>query len=165
MKPHLAIGLVTFMLAPIFSCSDDETAVEEQTTATTTEAPAAPAANEFQQEVTESQPATPVEEEKAGKTSENQAAPTQTQTQAQPQKQEVVEEGPAYVITGALNVRSGPGVSHPVVDTLTYRKKVSILKGGTWTKIGMNQYVYGAYLSSTMPTSPLENPIVVEPPQ
>ena len=135
MKSLLITGLFALSLSPLTSCSDEEASPEENIAANSNPAAAVPATP-------------PV------------AEPPVTSTPSQPEAS--VSGSVAFVTTEALNVRSGPGVSHPVISQLTYKNKVSVLESGQWTKIGENRYVYGQYLSPTEPSSPVANPIVIE---
>ena len=61
----------------------------------------------------------------------------------------------AWVKTYALNVRSGPGVSHPVVSHLAFGSQVEIMEAGQWTKVGENMFVYGEYIAMEKPETPM----------
>lgn len=51
-------------------------------------------------------------------------------------------DGTGTVKTGALNVRSGPGMKHEVVKVLRSGEKVTLTDCGVvWCKIGENEYV------------------------
>ena len=53
------------------------------------------------------------------------------------------------VVSPQLNVRSGPGTDHSVVNRLNKGEKVIILEvEGNWGRVGVNQYVSIRYLRS-----------------
>jgi hypothetical protein len=57
--------------------------------------------------------------------------------------------GSGTVDTGALNVRSGPGMKHDVVKVLMRGEKVSVSEcGDVWCKIGEGQYVSKKFLAN-----------------
>jgi uncharacterized protein YraI len=75
-------------------------------------------------------------------------------------------EAVATVATGALNVRSGPGVAYDVVAIAKQHQQVNLLgrSGGGWVLIrvaGVEGWVNAAYLDSSVPTGTL--PLVTTP--
>lgn len=53
------------------------------------------------------------------------------------------------VSSWGLNVRSGPGMQHPVVDVLQRGELVQVLEEvRVWVKIGENRYVASKFLTS-----------------
>lgn len=137
MRKHLAMGLVMMGLA-FSACSDDEEPMQEPVEAQTTQQP--PAAP----------PAPP-------------AVPESTPEPKQAQQEGEGEANQLYVLTEALNVRSGPGVSHGVVDRLEFGQAVTAIKAGSWVQIGQGRYVWGEYVAKDKPATPIQNPVVHTP--
>ncbi len=62
----------------------------------------------------------------------------------------IFEKTPATIVVDdpeGLNVRTGPGVSNPVVDVLTDGTEVTVYnQSGNWYKIKPSRWIYGAYV-------------------
>lgn len=68
-----------------------------------------------------------------------------------------------YVAVSHLNVRSGPGIQHPVVDVITFGSQHMSLgtENKIWVKIGEGRYTSRKYLSEQK----LNEPMAVSAPQ
>lgn len=66
-----------------------------------------------------------------------------------------------FYTTDALNVRTGPGTSYSVIDTLPIGEQLTVdAKSGTWMRISdSNAWVSGTYLSSVKPKLKTEEPL------
>lgn len=64
----------------------------------------------------------------------------------------------AYLVAGDVNVRSGPGTSHPILGVLTAGNTVSgAAASGGWVKVdyhGATGYVSASYLTTAQPPTP-----------
>jgi hypothetical protein len=150
-KIQLIFVSLLFGLTQILGCSGDEQAEVKDPMASTPgsdQTPATPSAGTVENNMVPSMADDAMNKDTTGKMKSGNME---------------IAEGIHYVTTGALNVRSGPGVSHPVVSTLPFQHKVSSKqKHGKWIKIGQDQYVYSEYLSTSMPKEPVMNPVIVK---
>ena len=98
----------------------------------------------------ESSPAIPDLPGQAGESDPKPAGDTQadlTSDQSTGEKADATSEEQAtsdtfYVSSYSLNVRSGPGMTHPVVDHLVRGAEIVALEqSGVWLKIGQDRYV------------------------
>jgi uncharacterized protein YraI len=74
----------------------------------------------------------------------------------------------AAVVEGDLNLRSGPGTSYRVIDTMPAGANVAILGcTGSWCRVsfrGIEGYASASYLGGGGPVYAAEPPVYVAPP-
>jgi uncharacterized protein YraI len=74
----------------------------------------------------------------------------------------------AAVVTGDLNLRSGPGTGYNVIDTMPAGSRVDILGcTGSWCEVafgGMTGYASASYLGGGSQAYAAAPPVYVEPP-
>lgn len=89
--------------------------------------------------------------------STEEATPTPTEETKPPEittpPVEIIAIKGEYYTTTGLNVRTGPGSEHPVIDELNKGDKIPVdAESGTWKRIaGSSYWVSGLYLSKTLP--------------
>jgi uncharacterized protein YgiM (DUF1202 family) len=124
------------LLMMTWSCSGDEPAAEEPV-APTEEAKVPDSPGDAGQTA----------EKPAGEGDATAEAPAPVEKSTSPEVKETGVGSEMTVTAGALNVRSGPGMSHGVVRVLKKGEKVNASDCGKgWCKIGEGEYAGAKYL-------------------
>jgi uncharacterized protein YgiM (DUF1202 family) len=139
MKSTKLLMSIALVALGAWSCAGDEAAPKEP--------------------VADASPAIPDSPGDAGETAEKAAGDAGTKEmveKSQPNTKAAAAAGDVtgdmYVASGALNVRSGPGMKFPSVRTANKGEKVTVSGcEGVWCAIGEKEYVSKTFLSPTAP--------------
>ncbi len=130
------------MIAAVFllgACTGDDAAPQEPVQAGETAVPDAPGGETAEK---------PAGEGEAGALPAKEKSTSPAAAVAAAAREGEGGDGPMVVTSGALSVRSGGGMKHPVVRTIQKGEKVDAKNcGSVWCEIGPNEFVSKKFLA------------------